>query len=244
MSELAVIEKEICESLDYNTEEQLTNVALNAYKNVKQAVIQFGMILVKGKELLPHGHFQNWIDENFDFSLRTANNYMNTALRFYPRWQEIENMDKSSFKALKAMSKEIQEEILAQEEIDGKSLAELSKEDIVNYEEKRKAEIKLLEMKNKELKDHLKEKEERIKEQEEQIQSGMDQLQEMKEENYQLRKPENKEAIQEKETGIIINEAIISIRQAGGMELSEKAKARFISDLTASIADLKEAWGM
>lgn len=45
--------------------------------NIKREMFNIGALLVEAKEYLPHGEFQKWVEENFDFSYATANNFMN-----------------------------------------------------------------------------------------------------------------------------------------------------------------------
>ena len=41
------------------------------------SVIEIGRRMCEVKEMLPHGTFGNWIKENTDYSVSTANNFMN-----------------------------------------------------------------------------------------------------------------------------------------------------------------------
>jgi len=42
----------------------------------KYQIYEMGKLLYEAKKILPHGKFQPWLDNNFDFGYRTAHNFM------------------------------------------------------------------------------------------------------------------------------------------------------------------------
>ena len=56
----------------------LDRIAAQLHAKLKQAtkdVIEIGNLLIKSREYLEHGEWQNWLAENFDLTYRTAHNY-------------------------------------------------------------------------------------------------------------------------------------------------------------------------
>lgn len=45
--------------------------------NIKLKTFEIGCMLTAAKKIVEHGEFQKWIEDNFDFSYPTANNFMN-----------------------------------------------------------------------------------------------------------------------------------------------------------------------
>ena len=43
---------------------------------------EVGKRLIQAKSLVQHGHWQNWLNDNFQLSQQTATNFMNVAERF------------------------------------------------------------------------------------------------------------------------------------------------------------------
>ena len=47
------------------------------FGRTKQDIYTIGELLTKSKSILPHGQFQSFVEDNFEFSYQTANNMMN-----------------------------------------------------------------------------------------------------------------------------------------------------------------------
>ena len=48
----------------------------------RDSIIAIGERLLQVKNLLPHGQFQDWVEQEFDIERRMAQNYMSVAIRF------------------------------------------------------------------------------------------------------------------------------------------------------------------
>lgn len=53
-----------------------------AHKTAVETAVELGNLLIKVKDESPHGFFGNYIDDNFSFSLRTAQRWMKLAVDF------------------------------------------------------------------------------------------------------------------------------------------------------------------
>ena len=62
--------------------EILTAEIQSYFVKMAENIIEIGKRLIKAKELVPHGEWQNWLEENFSLSQMTANNFMRVAERF------------------------------------------------------------------------------------------------------------------------------------------------------------------
>lgn len=65
-----------------NTLEVLTQEIKHYFVQMAQNIIEIGKRLIAAKEILPHGNWQNWLEENFSLTVRTAQYYMAVADRF------------------------------------------------------------------------------------------------------------------------------------------------------------------
>ena len=63
-----------------------------AFGKTLQHARRAGKLLVEAKERTPHGQWGPWLEANFEFTQRTAQNYM----RVYSRWEEIQQNTKSN----------------------------------------------------------------------------------------------------------------------------------------------------
>ena len=50
-----------------------------AVKVENSNIITIGSLLIEAREQVEHGQWMKWLNENFDSSVSTAENYMNTA---------------------------------------------------------------------------------------------------------------------------------------------------------------------
>lgn len=58
-------------------------VKIKFYLNqTAQNIIEVGKELTAAKQEVPHGEWQNWLDENFNLSQQSANRFMRVAERF------------------------------------------------------------------------------------------------------------------------------------------------------------------
>ena len=104
---------------------------INFYKfQAGQAIIEIGKRLCEAKQCLPHGAWGEWLQNEVEFSERTAQNFMKIA-REYQNPQLIADMGNSATKALLLLSlpAEEREEFVGEaHEIDGeaKTVAEMT----------------------------------------------------------------------------------------------------------------------
>ena len=70
-------EKAVSVSLD-----QITLEVKFYLNQTAQNIIEVGKRLTQAKEMLPHGEFQNWLQDNFNLSYRMAAKFMQVADRF------------------------------------------------------------------------------------------------------------------------------------------------------------------
>ncbi|MFC1798376.1 DUF3102 domain-containing protein [Thermodesulfobacteriota bacterium] len=83
--ELTIDIADLKKDSEYFTAEQKQKDALGQIKDevnkkissIKLKMFEIGCLLHVAKKVLDHGKFKNWIEDNFDFSYQTANNFMN-----------------------------------------------------------------------------------------------------------------------------------------------------------------------
>jgi hypothetical protein len=64
-------------------------------RGIKAEMYEVGRLLMEAKEMLPHGKFQKWIKDNFDFSYQTAKNFMNVHGACIGRPELVETINAS-----------------------------------------------------------------------------------------------------------------------------------------------------
>ena len=72
--------------------EAVKEAAIDIRQRTKRAsddILQIGARLCEVKALLPHGQFQNWAEDEFGMSKRTAQNLMNVAQRFLDKSETV-----------------------------------------------------------------------------------------------------------------------------------------------------------
>lgn len=89
-----------------------------AHKRHLEAVYEIGADLLRAKELLGHGNFLPWLQAEFRWSERTANNYMSIARFFQGKTANFADLGVGTAAALAARSTpaEIRNELLARAE--------------------------------------------------------------------------------------------------------------------------------
>ena len=118
---------------------------INFYKfQAGQAIIEIGKRLCEAKQCLPHGAWGEWLQNEVEFSERTAQNYMQIAKK-YKNPQLITDMGNSVTKALLLLSvpEDEREEFVGEaHEIDGeaKTVAEMTTKEMEQLLKKLEAE--------------------------------------------------------------------------------------------------------
>ena len=82
---VAVVPERSAEMIAVEINVEKRNTALT----VMQAYIKIGGLLCEVKEQIPHGEFGQWLEDNVQYSVSTANNMM----RVYREWAEYQQLD-------------------------------------------------------------------------------------------------------------------------------------------------------
>ena len=100
-------------------------------------VLEIGRRMVEAKELLPHGQFGTWLEENTAYSTSTANNYMNLFKEYGSpqkslfgaelNCQTFGNLDISKAIALTKIPRAEREEFVKTNDVESMSTRELQK---------------------------------------------------------------------------------------------------------------------
>ncbi|AMJ41711.1 DUF3102 domain-containing protein [Anaerotignum propionicum] len=95
-------------------------------------VIKMGEILIKVKESLPHGKFGEWLENEVDFSQRTANQLMKITREFGSNSQAISNLDSTKLYLLAELPVDDREDFMNENDLQNISTREM-KERIKDY---------------------------------------------------------------------------------------------------------------
>lgn len=95
-----------------------------ARQYVLQSAIDIGNKLIEAKELVSHGEWGNWLQENVSYSKSTANNFMKIATE-YQGTQALINLSYSQAVALLSLPAEDREEFVANNAVEDMSTREL-----------------------------------------------------------------------------------------------------------------------
>lgn len=96
-------------------------------------LIEIGRRLIRAKELLPHGDWLPWLEQEVEFSERTAQNFMRVAKEFGANPQSVADLGMAKVLSLLALPEEERETFAAQpHEVNGtqKTVAEMSKREL------------------------------------------------------------------------------------------------------------------
>lgn len=69
-------------------------------RQTAQNIIEVGKRLIQAKSLVQHGHWQQWLNDNFQLKRQSAQNFMNIAERFGANYQSIGNLNSTQMIAL------------------------------------------------------------------------------------------------------------------------------------------------
>lgn len=102
-----------------------------------QNIIEVGKRLIQAKSLVNHGHWQAWLEQNFQFSQQTARKFMECAERF-GKTLDVERFKPSQLTEMLALpSAEETEKFIEQKAAEGKVVAEMTikelREEIASY---------------------------------------------------------------------------------------------------------------
>ena len=94
--------------------------------NTTQNIVEIGQLLIKAKNQVPHGEWGNWLADNIDFTIRTADRFMKCAERF-SNWTPASNLNSSQMFELLALKKSDTEEFFNHKAAEGKAIEQMSK---------------------------------------------------------------------------------------------------------------------
>lgn len=94
-------------------------------QTVLMASIDIGKRLIEAKELLAHGEWQNWLEEQVDYKQSTANNLMRIAKEYENSSEKLKTISYSQAVALLALSDEDREEFVQANDVSDMSVREL-----------------------------------------------------------------------------------------------------------------------
>lgn len=105
-----------------------------------QNIIEVGKRLIQAKSLVNHGHWQNWLEKNFQLSQASATRFMNCAERF-GNLTTLQGLKSSQMIALLSLpSAEETEKFIAEKAAEGKAVAEMTikelREEIAEHKKK------------------------------------------------------------------------------------------------------------
>lgn len=95
------------DAVDADIREQVIEAALDIRQRINRAqgdLIATGQKLIETKAVLPHGQFEDWVQTEFGFSQRTAQNFMNVAERFATKSETVSLFSDSALYLLAAPS--------------------------------------------------------------------------------------------------------------------------------------------
>lgn len=132
-----VVTAEGTRSLSKAEKKTLNELTTRLQRNLADTVghlVEIGRDLIQAKDLVGHGNFSRWLQENFDLSDQTARNFMHVAEVFGERVEGLKKLSLSSIYLLAApsTSTEVRETVLERLE-NGETL---TRQDILALREK------------------------------------------------------------------------------------------------------------
>jgi chromosome segregation ATPase len=125
---------------------EITIIKNQTAQAVLMASIDIGKRLIEAKELVPHGEWQNWLEERVDYKQSTANNLMRIAKEYEDSSEKMKAITYSQAVALLALSEDEREEFVAENNVEDMSVRELAeaikaKEEAEKERDELKAEV-------------------------------------------------------------------------------------------------------
>ena len=107
-----IIAQTMAKPVEERTIETITGEILDAKRAGGEAILTIGRCLMEAKEMLPHGEWLPWLNEQVEFSERTARNFMRLAREWTNR-QTLADLGASKALTLLALSPEEREQFMA-----------------------------------------------------------------------------------------------------------------------------------
>ena len=99
--------------------------------DVQRGIIEIGTELIAAKAEIGHGGWSDWLKKNFDWTDRTAQNFMRVAERF-GKTENVFGFKPSTLIQMLALPVGSEDEFIAQQDEDGKPVNEMSARDVKN----------------------------------------------------------------------------------------------------------------
>lgn len=87
-------------------------------------IIEIGRTLLEVKENLSYGEFQNWLENEVNYSKSTAYNFMKVAKEF-PNFQQVGNLGMRKLLALTGIETESREKVIANNDLENMTVKEV-----------------------------------------------------------------------------------------------------------------------
>lgn len=108
----AIIAQTMAKPVEGRTIDTITGEILDAKRAGGEAILTIGRCLMEAKEMLPHGEWLPWLNEQVEFSERTARNFMRLAREWTNR-QTLADLGASKALTLLALPPEEREQFMA-----------------------------------------------------------------------------------------------------------------------------------
>lgn len=118
--------------MEKSTELQAFNLAEKTAKvkiltaQTAENIIEIGRTLLEVKENLSYGEFQNWLENEVNYSKSTAYNFMKVAKEF-PNFQQVGNLGMRKLLALTGIETESREKVIANNDLENMTVKEVEK---------------------------------------------------------------------------------------------------------------------
>ena len=133
----AIIAQTMAPPAEGRTIEVITGEILDAKRAGGEAILTLGRCLIEAKDMLPHGEWLPWLNEQVEFSERTARNFMRLAREWTNR-QTLADLGASKALTLLALPPEEREQFMADNNVIDMSARQLEQA-IRDRDEARKA---------------------------------------------------------------------------------------------------------
>lgn len=111
---------------DNRTPDELVGAIQSCITNTTQNFIEIGKLLTIAKRKVAHGEWSDWLADNFKFTIRTADRFMQCAKRF-SNWSPASNLTSSQMIELLPLKAADTEEFLNQKASEGQSVETMTK---------------------------------------------------------------------------------------------------------------------
>lgn len=89
-----------------------------------QNLVQYGRVLTEAKPLVPHGHFEEWVEKNFKMSARSAQNYMAVWERFGKN-ERLQNVQFGNLQKMLALPEGTEEKFVQDNDLENMKTREV-----------------------------------------------------------------------------------------------------------------------